>query len=155
MRQRLHKSTRREVLKVGLLLTVLALPRARGESGDFATVKSVDGMKVLLGVVPSQILRQGAADGHSIPAGRGHHHVLLAVFDEHTGERLADLQVSARVENLGRTVVEDKPLDVMLTNRLVSFGNFFAMPGGDTFRIHIKIRRHHITSEITFNYQHP
>lgn len=154
MEPMLRGTGRRIALKTALLAVVLAMPRARAAGSDYANMKSIEGMQVFLGVMPSELLSQGAADVHGVPTGRGYHHVVVAVFDEKTGKRLTDLEIAARVESIGRTVVEEKPLQAMLTNRVVSFGNFFAMPGGDDYRIHLNIRRHHRTSNVTFNYRH-
>lgn len=151
-----HVPGRRAALKICLAsASALLLPASRAADNDFSNEKSVDGMRIYLGVMPSQIVAAGAMDEHHRPPpGRGYHHVVVALFDEKTGERLTDCELLARVENLGRTVVENKPLEAMLINRLVSFGNFFSMPGADPYRIHLEIRRRHTVSRATFNYRH-
>jgi len=151
---------RRAVLK--MIFMVFAAPvagiGALVHAADAEREKQVDGMRVYLGVLPSELLGpKSVAPGEhrGVPKGRGYHHVLIALFDLTTGERITDVEVSARVEDVGRTVSNEKRLEAMLIARAVTFGNFFAMPGRDPYSIHVKIDRHRYgVSEVTFHYRH-
>jgi len=148
------------VLRTMLLLLAATVGGASAfaRADDAAREKQVDGMRVYLGVLPSELLgpksvKQGEHGG--VPKGRGYHHILIALFHTKTGERITDVEVSARVEDVGRTVSNEKPLEAMLIARVVTFGNFFFMPGRDPYSIHVKIDRHRYgVSEVTFHYRH-
>lgn len=135
-----------------------ASPITVASADDVAREKRVDGMNVFLGVVPSELIagNPGEASAHGgVPIGRGYHHVLIALFDSKTGQRITDVELSARVEDVGRTLSGDKKLEAMIIGKSVTFGNFFFMPGRDPYSIHVKIDRHmHPRSEVTFHYRH-
>ena len=98
-----------------------------------ALSKTVAGVDFYLGVIPAEIiLGHPAEHPESIMHGSarkssGSRHIVVALFDAETSERITDAKVSARVEQLGLTV-EQKDLEPMQIAGTVSYGNFFAMP---------------------------
>ena len=115
---------------------------APARSADLS--KTVDGVTFYVGVIPAEIVRGHPAEHSestmhgSVPAGS--RHIVVALFDAETGERITDAQVSARVEQLGLSA-EHKDLDPMQIAGTVSYGNFYAMPGGEIFKIRVIVKR--------------
>ena len=150
---------RRTALKaIAAAVVAVACGAGVARAEDSPRERQVDGMTVYLGVLPSELLAANAleADRHGgIPKGPGYHHVLIALFDSKTGERISDAEVSARVEDVARTLTVEKRLEAMKIADTITFGNFFFMPGRDPYSIHVTIDRHgHGTSEVTFHYRH-
>lgn len=106
----------------------------------------VDGVAVYLGVMPAQIV-QGHPGTHpeagmhgGVPA-RGHRdHVVVALFDDATGERIENAQVSGSVMELGLGG-ERKNLEPMRIADTLSYGNYFHMPDSGIYHIRVRIRR--------------
>ena len=151
---------RRTVLKtlvLGLAAAASPLVGQVARAEDFARVQLVDGMRAYLGVLPSELLAPGVVQPRqhdSTSRGRASHHVLIALFDARTGARITDAVVSARIEDVGRTVSNEKRLEPMEIGGSMTFGNFFDMPGRDPYSIHVKIARNGHVSQITFHYRH-
>jgi hypothetical protein len=80
--------------------------------------------------------------------------VLIALFDARTGARITDAVVTARIEDVGRTVSNEKRLELMEIAGSMTFGAFFTMPGRDPYSIHVKIARNGHVSRVTFHYRH-
>jgi hypothetical protein len=130
-------------------------PQAR--SADFQREQRVGPMTVYLGVLPSELISLTLKEGEhgGVPRGRGWHHVLIALFDTKTGQRITDAEVAARVEDVARIQSGEKRLEPMLIAGTVTFGNFFSMPARDPYSIHVKIDGHGYGKfEVTFHYRH-
>jgi hypothetical protein len=108
--------------------------------------KTVGGVTFYLGVISAEIVR-----GHPIehpestmhgspPKGSNSRHIVVALFDAKTGERITDAKVSARVEQLGLDA-DLKDLDPMQIAGTVSYGNFYAMPGKRIYRIRVIVKK--------------
>ena len=124
--------------------------------------KSMAGLSVYLGVLPSELVL-----GHSpehpekqmhggVPRGKGWHHVLIALVDTETGQRVSDAAVSARVQEVGLGATAKK-LEPMTIDKTISFGNYFPMSGPGPYRIEIDIRRPRSAKplNVSFDYSHP
>lgn len=108
--------------------------------------KTVDGMRFYVGILPSEMVvghpkehAEGAMHG-GVAAQRRQYHVVVALFDVATGERISDAQVTVRVTPLG-LAGEDKRLQPMQIGDAPSYGNYFAMPGKGPFRIVVRAQR--------------
>jgi hypothetical protein len=124
--------------------------------------QSAAGVTVELGIVPAEALR-GRPEEEAVrkmhggmPSGRSMYHVMVAIFDAKTGQRVTDAQVRARVEEVGLTR-EEKALEPMQVANAVTYGNFFRMAGRGAFRITVQIRRPGTTrmTELLFEHRHP
>lgn len=138
-----------------LAVFFIAIPIAMAD--DSERHQQVNGMDVYLGVIPSQLAAGDHPDMHGINA-PGHHvyHVLVAIFDSKTGNRIKNAKVSANVSDSALTE-KSKSLDVMHTNNAISFGNYFPMSTPGQYRIIVKILRPgmHETSTANFIYLRP
>lgn len=121
-----------------------------------------DGLTIYYGVLPAAMVAQQeqAAGKHMQPtnaAGADTHHLVVAIFDEQTGNRLSEASVQARVEPLGGAS-QEKPLEPMKISDTVTFGNFFRMEGDMPYVIHLRIHRNEGSPsdvEIALRYRHP
>lgn len=105
--------------------------------------QEVDGLTVYLGVMSADRLAEHPEllpEGHPIRAGKDMYHVLVAIFDSATGQRITDATVDTMVSPLGLAgstrVMHRSPPDEMVT-----YCNFFRLPSGDTYVIRVRIRR--------------
>lgn len=121
--------------------------------------QSAAGLKVDLGIVPAETIRARPEEyaewkmHGGVPSGRSMYHVMVAIFDAKTGQRVTDAQVRARVEEVGLTS-EDKKLEPMQVANAVTYGNFFRMAGQGTFRITVQIRRPGTTRAVELQFEH-
>ncbi len=121
--------------------------------------READGLAVYFGVVPSAI----AGDHHrsraertmhgGAPSGLDSYHLLVAVFDQATRQRLRGLQVKASVHAHGRATVT-KPLEPMTVGDALSYGNYFVFPGAGEHQITIEILRPETAQPVRVNFAH-
>jgi hypothetical protein len=106
--------------------------------------KTVDGVTFYLGVMPAEIVR-GHPKEHPESsmhgsAPKGSQHIVVALFDAKTGQRITDAKVSARVEQLGLTA-DHKDLEPMQIAGTLSYGNFYEMFREGTYKIKVIVKR--------------
>jgi hypothetical protein len=150
---------RRRVLKalVGALAVAASGLASQARSADFEREQRVGPMSVYLGVLPSELISLTLKEGEhgGVPRGRGWHHVLIALFDNKSGQRITDAEATARVEDVARIQSSEKRLEPMLIAGTVTLGNYFSMPSRDPYSIHVKIDAHGYGKfEVTFQYRH-
>lgn len=105
------------------------------------------GVTVYLGVVPAEIVKGLAAGGTTerpmhghIPKGAHEYHVMAAVFDATTGERVSDAKVTAQISGLGLSG-SSKPLEPMQIAGTTTYGAFFDLPGFDIYAVKLTVER--------------
>lgn len=99
----------------------------------------VDGLSIYLGVIPAQ-LTQKHPKMHGGGADKEHrYHVMIALFDAKSGERITDARVKATVSPLGLGG-STKPLE-QIHGEPLSYGNYFTMHKPELYRIRVEIRR--------------
>jgi len=144
-----------------LVMSLITLNAGAAASDAPETFQVVDGVTIYLGVMPAQIV-QGHAREHEeskmhggVPAGRYRDHLVVALFDNATGRRIEDAQVTAAVMELGLGS-QWKTLEPMRIAEAVTYGNYFDMPSGATYHIQVRIRRpgHSQLIEATFTHRH-
>jgi hypothetical protein len=126
-------------------LTVLALGAPTAAVAQ--QYRTAGGLAVYLGVIPAQVLR-GHTPGRlpeppphgRAPRGAHQYHLTAAVFDEQTGARISDAEVSATIAGVGlagsRIALKPMQLEGTLT-----YGGYYDFPGDDRYMIRIEIRR--------------
>lgn len=132
---------------VWLLLGVaLAMPTAV-RAQVLEPFQKVDGVAVYLGVIPGQIVR-GHPTGHTETAMHGGpphdpdtYHLVVALFDDATGARVEDAEVSASVSGLGHVGTRHIRLEPMSIAATVTYGGFVQMPPRDRYTINLEVRR--------------
>jgi hypothetical protein len=108
--------------------------------------KSVGGMEVFLGVLPADTLRKRHAGSDAnkkiyggIPDGEGYFLVNVTLRDSSTKAEINNAQIEARVANM--MTGDTRKLETATYNGGVSYGNFFRMPGKDSYTVTLQIRR--------------
>lgn len=131
---------------VVMLIVVFTFSAASAADGAGGGPRVVDGVAIYLGVMPAEII-QGHPREHEegrmhggVPAGRHRDHLVLALFDDDSGERIEDAQVSAGVMELGLRG-QWKTLEPMRIAGTITYGNYFDMPDEGTYHIRLRIRR--------------
>ena len=127
--------------RVRLIACLIALATASIAAVADDRSKVVDGVTIDIGVIPAALLRghpkehpEGEMHGGVLRA-QGQYHVMVALFDAKTGERINDAQVQAVVAGVGR------PLEPMAIANTITYGNYFYMTGEGPWRIDVVIRR--------------
>ena len=128
--------------RIGWAVAMLAIPAVvLGAAPRYDQV--VDGVEVFLGIVPAKLVRDHAPahperQMHSGPPA-GENHVMVALFDAKSGQRITDAAVHATITGPKGFRVE-KPLEPMTIAGAASFGNYFEMLGAGPYRIGLRIR---------------
>ena len=137
----------RRALKVSCLLAVPLALASPASAGVVDGVKTVDGLTVYLGLVPAAMTRahppqHAETTMHGGIARPSVHdvHLLVAVFNKATGERLNNVIVTARIHgtNLNRWTV---PLTPMTVNGVLTYGGYTSLGVEQDVMISVEIKR--------------
>ena len=103
--------------------------------------KTIDGMSVYLGVLPSSSLSiREHQKMHGEEAGKSHrYHIVVALFDRSSKKRIRDAKVKATVASAGMQG-ETRILEPMYTHN-VSYGNYFTLYSATPYTVKIAIER--------------
>ena len=120
-----------------VLVRVLSGHRAAAEE-----MLSKSGLTVYLGVVPAAIVK--GPPPHSadqpmhgrIPRGPHEYHVVSAIFDDATGARISDANVTAQVSGLGLSGGKQQ-LEPKRIAETTTYGAFFDLPGFDIYTVRL------------------
>ena len=123
----------------------LAIFPAASSADHVGQTLVVDGMEVYLGIMAAEILREYPEqypyhERKKIPSGSDMYHVLLALFDRSSGERITDAAVEARVSPLGLAGPK-KRLEPMSVAGAITYCNYFRISPLDTYVIQAEIYR--------------
>ena len=139
-------------------LLALSLFSGAAMANDNLT-KVVDGVTIYIGILPAEMIRghpkehpEGSMHG-GVPRGGEQYHVMVALFDAKTGERINDADVKASVAGVGAKgwPVKLEPMNIANT---ITYGNYFNMSGYGPFRIDLQIRRPNATRVIEARFEH-
>ena len=116
-------------------------------ASDVTRYKVVDGIGIYLGVVPTDLIMKHPMEHTEramhggVPLGKHHHHVMVALFESKTGDRLA-----------GHT----KELEPMTIAGTVTYGNYFDLGVSGVYRILVRVRSPGLAHiiEAEFEYKH-
>ncbi len=115
-------------------------------AGDLGRYKVVDGIGIYLGVMPTDLIAdhplehtEGAMHG-GVPLGEHHHHVMVALFEIKTGERITDAEVKANVREVG-LAGQVKKLEPMAIAAALTYGNYFELRSRTRYLISVQVRR--------------
>jgi hypothetical protein len=115
-------------------------------AGDLDRYKIADGMGIYLGVMPTDLIAdhplehtEGAMHGR-VPLGEHHHHVLVALFEIKTGERITDAEVKANVREVG-LAGQVKKLEPMTIAGALTYGNYLELRYRARYLISIHVLR--------------
>ena len=151
---------RSAVLLVGTLIVASLADVPANAAGD-GLYQSASGVEAYVGVVPAEITKghepaQPEVPMHGgVPRGGHQYHLVAAVFDAKTGERIVNATVTAQVSGLG-LAGSMKALEPMTIAGTLTYGGYFDLPGPDLYTIVLTIKRPGAAQPITlkFTYDH-
>jgi hypothetical protein len=151
--------TAQRLTTIACVLLAVAVPDPALAAGPIrALSQTADGLVFHYGVVPAGVVRTypaGRAERNMHRTSSSGRHIVLALFDASTGERVAAAQVIAAVTPLGGATTR-KRLEPMTVGGVASFGNYFALTGPDTYRIAFEVERSgHTLTQAEFEYRIP
>lgn len=137
------------------LAAVLLLAGSLATAGD-ERHRSAGGLEIYYGIVPAELVFGHETEHGGSKITPGAHHLVVALFNAVSGERVVDASVEAIFEPLG-LAAETKMLEPMTINQTVTYGNFFRAPGTGPYWITVRIRPRGATEwiETRFEYRHP
>jgi protein-S-isoprenylcysteine O-methyltransferase Ste14 len=97
----------------------------------------VDGVDIYIGVLPAEVMSKSTTDMHDAIPYEHSFHLVVALFDEKSGNRITDADIVASLS--GKTEIETKTLDRMPIVNAPSYGNIFMLPGLGKFTIELKV----------------
>lgn len=125
-----------------LFAMLVTTAQASGPSNQ----KSVQGVSIYLGVVPASVVYDHDPEHPErkmhggTPDSSHNEHVMVALFDEQSGERIRSAEVTAEVSRPGLQPIR-KELEPMAIAGAMTFGNYFKMAEDGTYRIELIIQR--------------
>ena len=132
------------------ILLALALVLGIAAADDSRYHQKVDGISVYLGVIPAQLIRGHDKGMHGGAEGRESYHILVALFDSKSGERITDAKVNATVASVGMRG-EKKSLEPM-SEELLSYGNFFRLERPGRYEIRLEIFRKGVKAPVVADF---
>ena len=86
------------------------------------------------------------------PVGRNAYHLVAALFDRDSGNRITQANISATVQAPGKASLK-KDLEPMMVADAVTFGNYFTLPSSLSSKIELAIElRNKQQSTAVFDY---
>jgi hypothetical protein len=143
---------------VSLVMLGTSIAAALGQTGSY---RSVGGLAVYYGVLPAAMI-EGHPTGHpekemhgGVPTGAHAYHLVVAVFDAKSGERIENATIKARVTPLGLATV-GRSLQPMTIAGTVTYGNYFEFSGDGRYDITLSVQRPGTSEpvDIEFTYEH-
>jgi len=126
-------------------------------SGTFVS----DGMLIYYAVLPAGMVRgflPGSTEARmhgGVPRGSHWHHVLVALMDKNTGERIVGATVLAKISELG-LATETLSLEPVVIDNAESFMNYYQFDKTGIYTIKLEIERRGGASPVLaeFRYRH-
>lgn len=156
-------------MKHGLLSRLICLVQAGGFvllsevsfADDPTGYMSAGGIGVYYAVLPAEMIRgypKGSPEFEmhgGLPTGEHIHHVMVALFEGETMERITNAEVMASVAEIGLAGTLRK-LEPMSIAGAMTYGNYFHLSNLATYRITVEIRQPESTNVIkaSFEYKH-
>lgn len=148
-----------------ILATVMMLlpgvPALAQDTVDTSGTTITNGVLIYYAVLPAGLIRAYSANSPErrmhggVPDGKHVHHLLVALFDAVTNERITDAAVTARITEtgLGSETLTLEPFDA---GGDITFGNYFEFGRAVPYRVEIDIVRPGGMAPITtqFEYRH-
>lgn len=118
------------------------------------------GIAIYYGTIPAEMIRghpsQAEATMHGgIPSSQHAYHVMVALFDASSLQRITDADVTANVAEIGLPGVEKK-LEKFTVADAVTYGNYFEMRPKTRYRVSITVKtpRSRSAAHVEFDEKH-
>lgn len=122
-----------------------------------ASERTTNGLTVYLGVLPAAMI-QGHDPEHTeatmhggVPSGVHAYHVMIAVFETESGERIEDATVEAEVTPLGLAGTRRR-LEPMIIAGATTYGNHFTMRWDGQYKVAIAVTTTEFAEPVTFEF---
>lgn len=145
-----------------LAIGLAALPEptvAQGAVDD--TSLTVGGILAYFGMLPAALVKghpashpEGAIHG-GVPDRRHEYHVILALFDAATGQRIETAKVALTLMGLGHTGGTRLELEPMMIAGTVTWGTFVKLPGKDLYELTFEVRIEGRSDPVVFPFRYP
>ena len=118
-----------------------------------------DGLTIYYAVIPAEVLRaypKGSPEAiahRSIPRGKNVDHLLVALFEGKSMERITDARVTVRFRETGLGWAK-KRLEPMTLNDALTYCNFFTFDNHATYTIAIEVRRPGSSAVVTTEFEY-
>lgn len=115
------------------------------EAEEAFFVQSADGLTGYLGVAPRAVVLDHAPqhEERRMHPGEptGDAHLVVAIFEDATGERVEDAAVEAEVRRDGHPGVQNLRLERMRIEDTVTYGGFLSVAGRGLYHVDVAVRR--------------
>ena len=135
---------------IAVLMTFPLVSFGSGENAwaaDTDQPKTAGGLRVYLGIIPAEIVGEQSllpptdqAMHGGIPSRVHEYHLVTAIFDARSGERIVDATVTAQVSALN-VPTTTKKLDLMERAGSPRYGSFFNLPTHELYTVKLTIER--------------
>jgi hypothetical protein len=142
-------------LAAALWLGFVSLGPASAEENE--NYKVAQGLGVYLGILPAGMVKGPKAIMHGgAPRGQHEYHIIIAVFDAATSERVENAKVTATVSGLGHVGQNTLELEPMAIAGTVTYGGFVDLRGNDRYDIavDISVPGRNAPVRVSFTYEH-
>lgn len=126
----------RYLLSLIFAAVLIVAPARAAEEGQY---KAGHGIAAYLGLLPAEMVKGHPKMHGGAPRGPHAYHLVVALFDEASGERISDAKVTARIAAPGMTG-EEKSLEPMKIAGTATYGTFVTLPGFDRYTIALNVR---------------
>ena len=135
----IHGWSRQAQAVVVVVLLFVATIAWSAHSGSH---KVADGVSAYFTIVPAEMVRghpreHPESEMHGgVPVGENH--IMVALFDDKSGERIAGAEVTARIRS-GHAPDTEKRLESMTIDGSLVYGNYFYMVGSGPYQVELRI----------------
>lgn len=133
-------------LKLGGWLVLALQLMSPAAADDASNFRAAAGLSAYIGLLPAEIVR-GHPKGHpeaemhgGAPTGTHSYHLVVALFDEASGSRIENADVTATVSGLGHIGRSSIRLDAMSIEDTITYGNFVDLRARERFDIVLTIK---------------
>lgn len=140
--------------RFAMLPVALAVLPATAPARHSAQHETADGLEVYIGLLPAPMVQKfpkGSEERrmHGGPGGRGQrYHLVTAIFDSATDQRVERADVRATVAPLGLGGA-DKRLEPMAVAGAASYGQYFDVPENGRYTVTVTVKRSDQAAPVT------
>lgn len=105
--------------------------------------QTVNGLDIYIGLMPVEAIKSHGSSKEmkmhgGVPRGSHRFHLVTAVFDNKSGQRIEDARIKASLSEFG-LARKAKWLERMSVNGAITYGNYFVLPRNTRYQLHLNI----------------
>ncbi len=120
--------------------TVLIGSSTQALAAEEGQYKAGHGIAAYLGLLPAEMVKGHPKMHGGTPRGPHAYHLVVALFEEASGERISVAKVTARIAAVG-LAGQEKTLEPMEIAGSTTYGAFLTLPGTDRYTVSLTIDR--------------